>query len=266
MNNLKKIIAMLVCVALVFSFAACAKQQEETPADDNYTTTAPAGENSSDDDTTEPEKVTDTADTTKEDGKTDNTTKAEEAASKEDTTDPASDPHYVENKTKFDTTKHVFVTFVIKDMGEFQVELYPEYAPNTVTNFVNLADSGFYNGTKFHRVVDDFMAQGGINTSAEPDSIYGEFQSNGFDKNTLHHSRGVISMARATAPDSASGQFFICYTDCDFLDGNYAAFGKVTYGMDVLDSFLDVERAMNSMGELATPLEDIIIEKAVVSQ
>ena len=172
----------------------------------------------------------------------------------------------VENKTKFDTTKNVFVTFTIKDMGEFQVELYPEYAPNTVTNFVNLADSGYFDGTVFHRVVDDFMAQGGQNTETEVDSIFGEFKSNGFEKNTLHHERGVISMARATDPNSATGQFFICYTDCDSLDGNYAAFGKVTYGMDVLDSFLEVERAMNSMGEIATPLEDIIIEKTVVSQ
>lgn len=221
MKKLSRILCVLLCAALLFSVAACARKTE---------TTSKTTENTS----------------TSEDVK--------------------SDIPVVENKTKFDTTKHVFVTFTMKNRGEFQVELYPEYAPNTVTNFTNLADSGYFDGLKFHRVVDGFMAQGGINYEEEAESIYGEFSSNGFEQNTLKHKRGVISMARATDPNSASGQFFICYDTCDFLDGNYAAFGEVTYGMDVLDSFLDVERAMNSMGELATPLEDIIIEKAVVSQ
>lgn len=227
MKIFTRILCVMVCAVLLFSVAACTSKTETTSK------------------TTEP---------------------SSEAPSQ--TTEAPTELNIptVENKTKFDTTKHIFVTFTMKDGGEFQVELYPEYAPNTVTNFVNLADSGYYDGVTFHRVVDDFMAQGGINTEAEADSIYGEFASNGFEQNTLKHERGVISMARATDPNSASGQFFICYATCDFLDGNYAAFGKVTYGMDVLDSFLDVERALNSMGELATPLEDIVIEKAVVSQ
>ena len=258
MKNLSKILAAVVCAALLFALAACG-------TGDNNTTTTDAPT------TSQPTENTDTADTADTAENTDNTDDSSEDNSQpSDTSKPedtsSEDPHYVENKTKFDTTKHVFVTFVIKDMGEFQVELYPEYAPNTVTNFANLADSGYFDGTKFHRVVDDFMAQGGQNTEVETPSIYGEFKSNGFEQNTLHHERGVISMARANDPDSATGQFFICYTDCDFLDGNYAAFGKITYGMDVIDSFLDIERAPNSMGEMAVPQTDIIIEKTVVSQ
>lgn len=238
MKNIMRIIAVMMCAVLLFAFAACGTANTTS----TQTTSAPeTNENSAENDTTR------------------------ENPTEEEPTE-APDIHKVENKTKFDTSKHLFVTFTVKGRGEFQVELYPEYAPNTVTNFVNLADSGYYNGTKFHRVVDDFMAQGGQNDKVETESIYGEFASNGFEKNTLKHERGVISMARTTVPDSATGQFFICYDAVDFLDGNYAAFGKVTYGMDVIDSFLMVERSINSLGELAIPMEDIIIESAVVSQ
>lgn len=245
MKNFMRIIAVMMCAVLLFAFAACNSANTTS----TQTTAAPGtSDASSEKETTEAEITSDT-------------TEATEAQSTE-----AEDPHKVENKTKFDTTKHVFVTFTVKGKGEFQVELYPEYAPNTVTNFVNLADSGYYNGTKFHRVVDGFMAQGGQNDKVETESIYGEFSSNGFEKNTLKHERGVISMARSNDPDSATGQFFICYDTADSLDGNYAAFGKITYGMDVIDSFLSVERSINSFGELAIPMEDIVIESAVVSQ
>lgn len=258
MKNLSKLLAALVCAALIFALAACSSNGNETT-----TTTAPAGqetESTQNDSSSAPVDGINTADLT--DDETDEPTDEDE----ENTAD-SSDPHAVVNKTKFDTTKHVFVTFTVKDFGEFQVELYPEYAPNTVTNFVNLADSGYFDGTKFHRVVDNFMVQGGDNSEVDVEPIYGEFSSNGFEKNTLKHERGVISMARTTEPDSATGQFFICNSDTvDFLDGNYAAFGRVTYGMDVIDSFCEVERSMNSLGELAVPMTDIIIEKTTVSQ
>ena len=152
--------------------------------------------------------------------------------------------------------------------GEFTLELYPDYAPQTVTNFVDLVEDGFYDGLSFHRVVDGFMAQGGDpkgdGTGGSGQEIPGEFSSNGFSQNTLSHTRGVISMARSMNPDSASSQFFICYEDCSFLDGNYAAFGKVIDGMEVVDSFCDVQRSYNSMGECAVPVDPIIIESMEV--
>ena len=125
-----------------------------------------------------------------------------------------------------------------------------------------------YDGIGFHRVVDDFMAQGGDPTGTgsggSEKTIKGEFSSNGVN-NPLSHKRGIVSMARSSMPDSASSQFFICYSDDDtFLDGNYAAFGEVTEGMEVVDSFLQVERSYNSGGELASPNTPIIMEKVTM--
>ncbi len=161
------------------------------------------------------------------------------------------------------------VKVTMENHGEFTIELYPEYAPATVANFLNLAGGGFYDGTIFHRVVDNFMAQGGdpegTGMGGADKTIKGEFASNGFTQNTLSHKRGVISMARSMMPDSASSQFFICYSDdCSFLDGNYAAFGKVIEGMESVDSFLDEYRTYNSMGEKASPVEPIRIKNMTV--
>mgnify|MGYP003296393972 CR=1 FL=1 len=142
---------------------------------------------------------------------------------------------------------------------KFTIELYPEYAPKTVENFLKLVNKGFYNGLTFHRIVDNFMAQGGdpegTGVGGSDETIPGEFSSNGFTQNTLSHTRGVLSMARSMSPNSASSQFFICYSDdCTFLDGNYAAFGKVIEGMETVDAFCDVPRTFNSMGEKAAPM------------
>lgn len=160
------------------------------------------------------------------------------------------------------------VKFTMKNGGEFIIELYPEYAPKTVDNFVKLVRNGFYNGLTFHRVVEGFMAQGGdpegTGYGGSDEEIYGEFLSNGYSKNTLSHQRGVISMARSSDPNSASSQFFICYDDAAFLDGSYAAFGKVIEGMEVVDAFLDAERVYGSDGALSKPVEPIVIEKAEV--
>lgn len=164
---------------------------------------------------------------------------------------------------------HPKVTFEMENGDKFTVELYPEYAPQTVANFVYLAKSGFYNGLIFHRVVDNFMAQGGDpkgnGTGGSGENILGEFSANGV-KNPIKHERGTISMARSATPNSASSQFFICYTDCSFLDGNYAAFGKVCEGMEVVDSFLSVERELNSIGETATPVNEIKIKTVTVQE
>ena len=169
---------------------------------------------------------------------------------------------------KIMTEENVKVLVEMENGDSFTLELYPEYAPQTVQNFVDLVSDGFYDGVGFHRVVDGFMAQGGdpegTGMGGSGVNIPGEFSSNGFTQNTLSHTRGVISMARSMDPDSASSQFFICYDDASFLDGQYAAFGKVIEGMETVDAFLDVERAYNSMGEMASPKTPITMKKVTV--
>lgn len=149
--------------------------------------------------------------------------------------------------------------------GGFTIELLPQYAPETAANFEKLASEGFYDGVIFHRVIDDFMAQGGDPTGTgmggSGKNIKGEFAQNGFAQNTLSHTRGVVSMARSMDPNSASSQFFICYGNCTFLDGQYAGFGKVIEGMETVDSFLETERKGPEGG---TPVEEIKIKKMTV--
>ncbi len=131
------------------------------------------------------------------------------------------------------------VKIEMENGGVITAELYPELAPNTVANFVNLVESGFYDGLIFHRVIPGFMIQGGdpqgTGMGGPGYSIRGEFARNGFRENTLRHKRGVLSMARSMMPNSAGSQFFIMHADAPHLDGDYAAFGKVTDGMDVVD-------------------------------
>lgn len=135
------------------------------------------------------------------------------------------------------------VTIQMENNDVIKVELYPEIAPNTVNNFISLVKKGFYDGLIFHRVIEGFMIQGGCpdgNGTGNPGySIPGEFTWNGF-KNDLKHTAGVISMARAQHPDSAGSQFFLMHKDSPHLDGQYAAFGKVTEGMDVVNKIAEV--------------------------
>ena len=145
------------------------------------------------------------------------------------------------NETKEETNvdkTHPIATITMKDGGVIKLELYPETAPESVKNFISLANSGFYDGLIFHRVIMGFMIQGGDpqgkGTGGPGYSIKGEFAANGVENN-ISHVRGVLSMARATPYDSAGSQFFICHADSTFLDGQYAAFGRVTSGMDVVD-------------------------------
>ena len=130
------------------------------------------------------------------------------------------------------------IRITVKDYGTMTAELYPAKAPKTVANFVKLAENGFFNDLIFHRVIRGFMIQGGgYNAEMEPketDSIQGEFKANGFMANDLKHTRGVLSMARTSDPDSASSQFFIMHEDAPHLDAQYAGFGKLTDGFDVL--------------------------------
>lgn len=170
--------------------------------------------------------------------------------------------------TEEQPTEHQFILFTMQNGETFKVETYPEYAPETCNNFIRLVNEGFYNGLTFHRVIDNFMAQGGdpegTGSGISEGSIHGEFASNGFNQNTLSHQRGVVSMARSNNPDSAYSQFFICYSDCSYLDGNYAAFAKVVDGMETVDNFLKVERRMGSDGSVSSPVTPIVIESAVV--
>lgn len=127
----------------------------------------------------------------------------------------------------------------MEDGGVMKAELYPDMAPNTVNNFISLVRSGFYDGLIFHRVIAGFMIQGGdpegTGMGGPGYTIKGEFRKNRFKQNTLRHTPGVLSMARAMNPDSAGSQFFIMHGDAPYLDGDYAAFGKITEGMDVVD-------------------------------
>lgn len=140
------------------------------------------------------------------------------------------------------------VTFEMEDGGVIKAELYPEIAPNTVNNFISLVKKGFYDGLIFHRVISGFMIQGGdpkgIGIGGPGYSIKGEFTGNGF-KNTLSHEKGVLSMARAGDPNSAGSQFFIVHENSDFLDGQYAGFGKVIEGQDVVDRIASVRTDYN---------------------
>ncbi len=154
------------------------------------------------------------------------------------------------------------VTFEMKDGDKFYVELYPEVAPNTVNNFISLINKGFYNGLCFHRVIEGFMIQGGDpkgnGTGGPGYTIRGEFTKNGF-KNNLKHKRGVISMARSMMPNSAGSQFFIMHADAPHLDGQYAAFGQVIDGMDVIDKIAEVNVDYNDK-----PLRDQVIKSVTV--
>ena len=132
---------------------------------------------------------------------------------------------------------------VVRDYGTITVELDADMAPTTVDNFLKLAGEGFYDGLTFHRIYPYFMIQGGSpngdGVGGSGTNIFGEFKSNGWDKNTISHVRGTISMARTKEPDSASSQFFIVHEGSTYLDGDYAAFGTVTEGMDVVDALCD---------------------------
>ena len=164
--------------------------------------------------------------------------------------------------------KTLYVQFEMVGGGSFVIELLPEYAPETVANFQDLVESGFYNGLTFHRVYSGFMIQGGDpegnGTGSAGHTIKGEFPSNGFAQNTLSHERGVVSMARGShSADSASCQFFIVHQDSDFLDGDYAAFGRVVAGMETVDVIAVLPVTYNSISrEKTQPIEIPFIERA----
>ena len=155
----------------------------------------------------------------------------------------------------------------VKDYGTIDVELDADTAPITVTNFVKLAQEGFYDGLTFHRIMDGFMIQGGDpngdGTGGSEENIKGEFSNNGVD-NDISHTRGTISMARASDPDSASSQFFIVQADSTFLDGDYAGFGHVTEGMDIVDKICEDAKPTDDNGTIPSDQQPVI-EKITIT-
>ena len=159
--------------------------------------------------------------------------------------------------------KNPEITITMEDGGVIRAELYPEVAPNTVKNFISLAGKGYYDGLIFHRVIKGFMIQGGCpkgtGTGGPGYSIEGEFSSNGYD-NPLKHKRGVISMARSMDPNSAGSQFFIMHADAPHLDGQYAAFGKLTEGFDVLNSIAETDVDWNDRPRNPQVMKTVTVE------
>ena len=163
---------------------------------------------------------------------------------------------------EYEVGKQYYADIVIKDYGTITVELDANAAPITVENFVNLASSGFYDGLTFHRIISGFMMQGGSSDGkgyeGSSETIYGEFASNGWDQNNISHQRGVISMARATNPNSASSQFFIMHETSTHLDGDYAAFGHVIEGMEVVDAVCEEAKPSDFNGTIPSSAQPVI--------
>lgn len=155
------------------------------------------------------------------------------------------------------------VTIIMEDNRQIKLELYPDIAPITVANFEKLAKEGFYDGLIFHRVIKGFMIQGGCPEGSGMGGpgyqIKGEFLSNGVP-NSIKHSRGVISMARSQRPDSAGSQFFIMHQDSPHLDGQYAAFGKVVEGMDVVDAIADTKTGFGDKPKTPQVIKTIVVD------
>lgn len=197
---------------------------------------------------------------------TDTTETTEETYAADETSDGAADTADTSEDGELLTGLH-HVTIDVQDYGTISLELDADTAPISVTNFINLANEGFYDGLTFHRIISGFMIQGGDpngnGTGGSEKTIKGEFSANGVE-NDISHVRGVISMARANDPDSGSSQFFIVHEDSTFLDGQYAAFGHVTDGMDVVDAICEAVPVQDNNGTVAAADQPVITAVTVV--
>lgn len=212
---MKKLLACLLCISLFSALlAGCGSNENDTSQTDNSSTAR--------------------------------TEEEQDAASEEKDTASEEEEDYLEG------LHHVEIE--VKDYGTISVELDADTAPISVTNFIRLAEDGFYDGLTFHRIISGFMIQGGDplgnGTGGSDKNIKGEFSKNGVE-NDISHERGVISMARSNAPDSASSQFFIVHEDSPFLDGNYAAFGHVTEGIEIVDEICEDTPVKDDNGTVA---------------
>ena len=196
----------------------------------------------------------------------DTTETTEETSAADETSDGAADTADTSEDEELLTGLH-HVTIDVQDYGTISLELDADTAPISVTNFINLANEGFYDGLTFHRIISGFMIQGGDpngnGTGGSEKTIKGEFSANGVE-NDISHVRGVISMARANDPDSGSSQFFIVHEDSTFLDGQYAAFGHVTDGMDVVDAICEAVPVQDNNGTVAAADQPVITAVTVV--
>ena len=197
---------------------------------------------------------------------TDTTETTEETSAADETSDGAADTADTSEDGELLTGLH-HVTIDVQDYGTISLELDADTAPISVTNFINLANEGFYDGLTFHRIISGLMIQGGDpngnGTGGSEKTIKGEFSANGVE-NDISHVRGVISMARANDPDSGSSQFFIVHEDSTFLDGQYAAFGHVTDGMDVVDAICEAVPVQDNNGTVAAADQPVITAVTVV--
>ena len=198
-----------------------------------------------------------------------NTSKAASSKADSAVSSQASDASQSGEYKKPYTGKSRNVEIDVKDYGKIALKLDDTYAPVTVENFLNLVNEGFYDGLTFHRIMEGFMIQGGdpqgTGTGGSDITIKGEFSSNGVN-NPLCHKRGVISMARSSAPDSASSQFFIVQADSTFLDGNYAAFGEVTSGMDVVDKIAKDAKPTDDNGTIPADKQPVINSIKIIEE
>ena len=196
----------------------------------------------------------------------DTTETTEETSAADETSDGSADTADTSEDGELLTGLH-HVTIDVQDYGTISLELDADTAPISVTNFINLANEGFYDGLTFHRIISGFMIQGGDpngnGTGGSEKTIKGEFSANGVE-NDISHVRGVISMARANDPDSGSSQFFIVHEDSTFLDGQYAAFGHVTDGMDVVDAICEAVPVQDNNGTVAAADQPVITAVTVV--
>lgn len=263
----RKILAMLMVATLsVGMLAGCGS--EDSKEENKSTEAADTKESTEDNKTTEgsnDENTEDSADQSEEtdedvsgftDGSEDGESTdavTEDAGAILDTSEPLSGLHHAEIE--------------VKDYGTIKVELDADTAPISVTNFVKLAQEHFYDGLTFHRIIDGFMIQGGdpegTGRGGSDETIKGEFSENGV-KNDISHERGVISMARSSDPDSASSQFFIVQSDSTYLDGQYAAFGHVTEGMDIVDQICKDAKPTDNNGTISADEQPVMTSVTIV--
>lgn len=243
----KHLVLCVITVVLMFIIAGCGTDNDQDKQETN-----------NDENVEQNNQSNNEADTSDDSTSNDD---AEDDETEQETDDGNSDNNAQKESQDYSGESNPIVTLTMENGEEIEIELYPEVAPNTVANFISLVEDEFYDGLIFHRVVPEFMIQGGdpegLGTGDPGYSIPGEFDANGFDNNLIHE-RGVISMARTQDPDSAGSQFFIMVEDSPHLDGEYAGFGKVISGIEVADDIVSVETDQEK------PKKDQVIESMTV--